>query len=282
MYNYAVLICTHGRPYAQHTLNTLRRCGYTGKIYLILDNEDETYPEYHTNKDYTDIWVFDKQFYINEIDTGVLEPKRKAILYAKSACESIATMHLGLDAFVIADDDITGFRYRYEDGNSLRSLPITQNMDEIIYSYMSYILDAGICATSFGNDRMYIGGKISDERKSEFRAPYNFVFRNSHIPFSWVSEMYEDTISPILENQRGHYTIQLPIVKYDMKELVAGADGGMSETYSQMPIYERIFQVIKYSPTSTKFVVSNGKITNSILREHTYPKLVSSSYKKTC
>lgn len=283
--NTSIFICTHGRPNAQYTLEALRNAGYHGRIILVTDDEDKTYNDYFINygngNTYNaELLQFDKQHYIDYIDTGVLEPKRKAILYAKCACEDSAKI-LGLDAFVIADDDLTGFRYRYEDGDTLKSLQITQNLDKIINSYYQFILDYGVCATAFGTNQMFMGGKISDERKGDFRVPYNFVIRNASIPFSWVSEMYEDTISPILENQRGHYTLQLPFVKLEMMELTAGANGGMTETYNQMSIHERIFQIVKYAPTTVKYIATHDKITHSILKDKAYPKLISSFYKKT-
>ena len=39
---FAVFILTHGRPDNVKTLATLKKCGYTGKIYFIVDNEDKT------------------------------------------------------------------------------------------------------------------------------------------------------------------------------------------------------------------------------------------------
>ena len=37
---FAAFILTHGRADDVLTYDTLRRCGYTGKIYLLVDNED--------------------------------------------------------------------------------------------------------------------------------------------------------------------------------------------------------------------------------------------------
>lgn len=37
---FVALILTHGRPDNVHTVKTLRKCGYTGDIIIVLDNED--------------------------------------------------------------------------------------------------------------------------------------------------------------------------------------------------------------------------------------------------
>ena len=44
--DFAVFIMVHGRPDKMWTYHTLRNQGYTGKIFLIADNLDETRFEY--------------------------------------------------------------------------------------------------------------------------------------------------------------------------------------------------------------------------------------------
>ena len=39
--NFAVFILTHGRAENVETYKALRDCGYTGKIYVIIDDEDD-------------------------------------------------------------------------------------------------------------------------------------------------------------------------------------------------------------------------------------------------
>ncbi len=282
MKDFAIFICTHGRPNAQHTLNTLRSCGYVGKIYLVLDDEDTTINEYlklYDRMTDTKILVFCKQDYIDKVDVGYSVAKRKAILYAKCFCEDMAKK-LSLKAFVIADDDLVGFRFRYEEGDSLKTQQIHSGLQEIIDAYIDFVISDNVCATSFGTSQMYMGGKIPDDKKGNYRVPYNFVFRNTAISFDWLSEMYEDIISVIMASEIGKYTIQLPFVKLEMLPLYAGATGGMTATYQKMPMYERIFQIFKYSPTTIRFVVVGDKLTYAVIKDKAYPKLISSQYRK--
>ena len=58
--NFAAFILTHGRADNVITYETLKKTGYTGKIYIVIDNEDKT------SKDYYDrfgdkVVVFDKK-----------------------------------------------------------------------------------------------------------------------------------------------------------------------------------------------------------------------------
>ena len=47
--DFAVFILTHGRPNKVYTLQALQKCGYTGKTYFVIDNEDKTAKEYYKN-----------------------------------------------------------------------------------------------------------------------------------------------------------------------------------------------------------------------------------------
>ena len=44
--DFAVLILSHGRANRVITVDTLRRCGYTGDIYIIIDDMDNDEDEY--------------------------------------------------------------------------------------------------------------------------------------------------------------------------------------------------------------------------------------------
>lgn len=46
--NFAAFILTHGRPDNVITYQTLKKSGYTGKIYFIIDNEDKRGDEYRS------------------------------------------------------------------------------------------------------------------------------------------------------------------------------------------------------------------------------------------
>lgn len=47
--DFAVFILTHGRADNVKTFATLKKCGYTGKVYFIVDNEDEEVSKYIKN-----------------------------------------------------------------------------------------------------------------------------------------------------------------------------------------------------------------------------------------
>ena len=59
--DFAVFILTHARPDNVKTYTTLKKCGYTGKIYLIVDNEDKSIDKYISNFGLDNIKIFNKK-----------------------------------------------------------------------------------------------------------------------------------------------------------------------------------------------------------------------------
>ena len=47
--DFAVLILSHGRADNVITYKTLQRAGYTGRIYIVIDNEDKQADRYYQN-----------------------------------------------------------------------------------------------------------------------------------------------------------------------------------------------------------------------------------------
>ena len=44
--DFCAFILTHGRPDNVKTLKTLEKAGYTGKVYIVIDDEDDNEQEY--------------------------------------------------------------------------------------------------------------------------------------------------------------------------------------------------------------------------------------------
>lgn len=276
----AVFICTHGRPDAQHTLHLLRNSGYTGKIYLILDDEDKTFPLYHHNlDDADDIYMFKKQEYIDKSDTGTNENQRKCILYAKNFCEDLA-QQMNLDAFVIADDDILNFRYRYPEDGSLKSQKVTSTMGDVIDAYYQAMIDCDMVATGFGFTQFYFSGSdsFSSDNIQKYRVPYNFVFRNAKHKVDWMSWFGEDIITAVYYGRIGQLWTALPYVQQEIVAL-ASASGGMKDTYDGNSSARLAMQNVMYLPAELKAYKYKGKYMASIKRDVAFPKIISSSFK---
>jgi len=280
---FAIFICSHGRPECT-TVDALRNAGYRGKIYILLDDEDDRYKEYYRLEDErTQVIIFHKQYFVDNSDIGVsaVKAKRKVILYAKQACEEFAKFQK-LDVFGIADDDFLGFRYRYPEDGKLKSATVSTGLDAVFENYSQFLVDNNLCMTSVATNQMFMGGELDAERISGFRVPYSFVFRNTAIPFEWKSELFEDVISATLKTQQGYFMMQMPFMQLNLKPLYAGADGGMTEAYQSVDFIKKLFPVVQYLPSCTKIATTSNSVSYRLMKDNAFPKVVSSKYKKDC
>jgi hypothetical protein len=275
-----IFICTHGRPDKQYTYQTLRNSGYTGKICFVVDDEDDTVDELRKNYPNEDVLQFNKQELIDASDTGTNEDHRACILYAKHFCECVAD-NMCLQAFIIADDDILKFRYRYVEDGKLKSLDV-KNMDKVISIYTDMMLKCDMSATGFGFTQFYFTGihSFDSDNMQKYRVPYNFVFRNTKHKINWMSWFGEDIITAVYYGRCGSYMSALPYVQQEIVPL-ATADGGMKDTYDSNSDVRLAMQNIMYLPTELKVYKYKNKYMASIKRDNAFPKIVSSNVSKS-
>jgi len=88
--NYCVFILSHGRPDGVNTYRTLKKAGYTGQIYIVIDNEDRTAEKYIENFGSENVVLFDKMAVSKTFDTADNFNDRRAVVYARNACFDIA------------------------------------------------------------------------------------------------------------------------------------------------------------------------------------------------
>ena len=127
--DFCAFILTHGRPDNVITYNTLLRHGYTGPIYIVIDNEDKTanrYYEVFGDK----VVMFDKLSVAKSIDEGDNFDDRRAIIYARNACFDIAKK-LGYTYFIELDDDYVDFRYKLDSNYESINKEDIKNLDNI-------------------------------------------------------------------------------------------------------------------------------------------------------
>lgn len=126
--DFAVFILTHGRASNVRTVQTLKKCGFSGKWYIVIDNEDEQEGEYRRR--YGDrVLQFDKLAVSKTFDTMDLSEERRTIVYARNVCFELAEQ-IGVRYFLELDDDYTSFEYRFKGGEKLLVKPV-QKIDEV-------------------------------------------------------------------------------------------------------------------------------------------------------
>jgi hypothetical protein len=135
--DFCVFILTHGRPDRVHTYDSLMKSGYTGKVYIVIDDEDKTeegYRERFGNK----VLQFNKKELANKTDEGDNFQHRKAIVYARNACWELSE-RVNCRYFCQMDDDYTNFGYRYDNLYRYRYRQI-KKFDDVIDVLLEFFM----------------------------------------------------------------------------------------------------------------------------------------------
>lgn len=274
---FAVFIITHGRADRVETYDTLRRCGYTGRIFIVVDNEDTQLSKYLIR--FNDVLVFNKQMRINATDTIMSTDIRSSAVFARNTVEHYAK-HFGLHAFAVFDDDITSLRYRWIEGSVIKSKSISCNMDSIFELYSDFIIQSDITATSFMDVMFYVNGVQGiDDRICKSRYFYQIYIRNTSHDVEWLGIMNEDHITEIITASRGKFWWALPYITYDAVNMDK-LEGGNKSNYEKLSSFKRSFLATVVSPNSCGLRVVKDKFKIKNIPDNCTPKVISSRYKK--
>lgn len=278
---YAVFITTHGRPDRVYSYEALRKGGYTGRIYVVVDDKDITLPEYRA-KYKTDLIVYNKQACMDNCDTVIHTTQDKSVTYPRIAVEELAK-EFGLDTFIVMDDDITSLRYRWIEGSKVRSKTVNFGLDKAFHYMLSYIKKNNIAVSSFVDMMFYISGISGVEKKiTERREAYQIFLRNTDYPIDWIGVMRQDMLTNSVTSQRGYLWWTLPFISYDAVPMneTGRNEGGMIDAYKEYNEYKRSFLGVIVAPASLS--VGNNKSRIKILwdKSCSYPMIISGRYKK--
>jgi hypothetical protein len=269
---FCVFILTHGRPDNIKTLSTLKKCGYTGKIYFIVDNEDSTMDKYIQK--YGDIVkVFDKKAMADEVDEGNNFDNRKVIIHARNYCFVIAK-ELGIKYFIQLDDDYYYFGYRYDTGAK-----IIKNLDRVFEIMLDYYKQADITSIAFSQGGDHIGGFSGIKLK---RKCMNSFICSTDREFQFVGSINEDVNTYTILGSRGKLFFTFTNIQLDQKD-TQSQDGGMTDAYNLNGTYIKSFHSVMMHPSSIKISMmnaSNPRLHHSIKWANTTPMIIDDKYKK--
>lgn len=164
MKRFAVFILSHGRANTISTFAALRRHGYTGDMFVVIDNEDDQ--EYiYRQKFGNAIIQFDKRDYVPKTDLGDLDDDRRIGVLARNFIQDKA-QEMGYQYHLQLDDDISGFCFRYADGEKLKAIPIN-HIDSFLDAVLDYMDNAPFTSLSFGIGAYFIGGVNNKQWKHQ-------------------------------------------------------------------------------------------------------------------
>lgn len=282
---FAVFILSHNRAERVETFDTLKAAGYTGKLYIVVDDEDpqlDRYRERFDGRKDVELLVFGKEPMMDVADTVYPEKKRSSALYARNFIEQYAVF-TGIDVFAMMDDDITSLRFRWVEEGSVKSQIVSYTMDKVFEFYGQYMLDADIATTSFPFSMFYISGTSGlDKKITESRHTYQIHIRNTNFPVDWVSVINQDTITQLQTMQVGYIWWSIPFLVFDA-EPMNSKSGGLKTVYDSIKDFDMAFLAVMSNPSCCKVAYSSGPRSTMQIKEdkHTsYPMIISERYMK--
>jgi hypothetical protein len=253
---FAVVIPTYGRPDRVFTHNTLRKCGYTGDIYLLCDDSDKSLPKYQ--KQYGDkVLVFNKDEVIGTFDRMDNFDRRNVVVYARNAIYQKAR-EAGLRFIAVLDDDYTALQFRVTKDYGYYGCTM-KNADKVFAAFLDF-LDNTQCSTiCFAQGGDFIGGaenKRLSVKKLPIRKMMNLYFFDVERPVEFMGTINEDLTASVAEGIQGRLVLTTPLTSITQKETQSNA-GGLTEIYLDLGTYVKSFYSVMYAPSAVK-VASMG------------------------
>ena len=280
--DFVAFILTHGRPEKVYTLEALKNAGYTGRVVLVIDNEDKTADKYYEMYGKENVVMFDKLKKSTEFDTIDRGKDRRAIVYARNACFDIAK-DLGYKYFLELDDDYTNFRQRFVKDDGQLGTWYLKDFDAVVDSMLEFLETSGATTVAFAQTGDFIGGKDSKVFKDRLaRKAMNSFFCSTEKPFNFIGRINEDVNTYVNLGSKGNLFFTVADMSLDQMQTQANS-GGMTELYLNAGTYIKTFFTIISNPSSVKVCtvgISHPRIHHRIDWERAVPKIISSHYKK--
>lgn len=282
--NYAVFILSYGRPDNIVTIPTLRKAGYEGKIYIVVDDKDKTLEQYKANFG-EDLLVFSKDELKGSFDIMDSSDDDRCVVFARNKVYDLAR-EKGLDYLIVLDDDYKQFNYRF-DGN-YKYITATKPIRSIskIFEYMiEFVAESPVKCISFAQGGDFIGGKtggMAQAVQTKRKAMNLFVF-DVNRPLEFTGRINEDVNMYVRQGILGD--IVLTTTQLSLEQATTQTNkGGLTDIYLAKGTYVKSFYSVMASPSSVKINLMGNKhrrLHHIISWKNTVPKIVQEKHKKS-
>ena len=278
--DFAVFILSHGRADRVVTVDTLRRCGYTGDIYIIIDDMDGDEEEYR--KRYGDkVIQFCKKEEAERSDVMDMDDDMRIVLYARNSCHRIAK-ELGLTYFLELDDDYTEFRFR-KDKNGVFTSTHMKHLDMVFDAFIEFLEKSGAVTVALAQSGDFIGGMGSNVWKKQLsRKAMNSFFCKTDRPFQFLGRINEDVNAYTLLSSRG--MLFFTVAKATLNQTTTQTNGkGLTDVYLKYGTYVKSFYTVMAMPSAARVQMLNTthkRMYHKILWDRCTPMILNERYKK--
>lgn len=279
--DFCAFVLSHGRPDDVPTVTSLRRSGYSGRFYIVVDDEDDTLPLYRAR--FGDrVLVFSKDAVAAEYDQGDNFRDRRSVFFARNACWSLAEA-VGCRYFVELDDDYTSFLYRLVGTRAKDTRPrlhgwTIENIDRVFEAMIGFLDATGAASVAMSQGGDHIGGNA--DVKFPRKAMNSFVCDATR-PFPFLGRINEDVSTYVTLGNRGSLFFTYWPLQLNQNTTQRHA-GGMTELYLDAGTYVKSFYSVMYAPSCVTVVrsASMRRLHHSILWPSAVPKIVAERWRR--
>lgn len=279
--DFAAIILSHGRPFNVITYDTLKKAGFTGRILILIDDEDKSGADY--KKKYGNIvHVFCKKEVADRLDEGDNFNVRRSTIYPRLACFDLAKK-LGIKYFVQLDDDYTQFQFRFNENLNYEYKNI-ERIDYVFDAMIEFLEASNAISVCFAQGGDFIGGEDCENASSPklLRKAMNSFFCKTENEFKFLGKLNEDVNLYVSEGRRGKLFLTINNVALVQKQTQTNA-GGMSDAYLDSGTYVKSFYTVMREPSCVKVGIlhsSNKRIHHKVSWKNCVPKILDESFKK--
>ena len=278
--DFAVFIMVHGRPDKMWTLKTLRKQGYTGKVFLVGDNLDTTINEYKT-KYGDELIVFDKIKASKNVDSGDNTGDMRSTLFAVNTIFDIAK-EKKIKHFFIMCDDYRAFYHKFDNNLKYKEKKV-KNLDKAICSLLTFYKKTNALTIAFAQNGDFIGGQNGSfaTRIKLHRKAMNTFLCSVERPFKFVGRLNEDVTTYVKLGSRGGLFLTIPNIAISQMP-TQKAEGGLTDVYLDYGTYTKSFFSVMYNPSCVKVSqigYKEKRMHHKINWNNAVPKIINEKYR---
>tara|TARA_R100000231_G_scaffold135103_1_gene109268 strand:- start:190 stop:1038 length:849 start_codon:yes stop_codon:yes gene_type:complete len=278
--NFCAFILSHGRANNLITARSLKKCGYNGRIIILIDDEDKTADQYYNNFD--EVVMFSKKEISKKIDRFDNFNEKRSDVYVRNACFDIAKK-LNIKYFIQLDDDYKDFEYRYVLKDKLKYKQV-HNLDHVFDSLIDFMSKTTVTSIALSQGGDFIGGsqnKFAKDGGLKRKAMNSFICSTDR-PFKFYGTLNDDVNTYLTLGSKGKLFFTTHLASINQKDTQTNA-GGMTDIYLKTGTYIKSFYSLMCSPSSVKIRSLNGnnkRLHHSIAWRNAVPVILDPKFKR--
>lgn len=277
-----VFIITYKRPdpKQQKTLKLLESMGYSGRLKLVLSNDDPTVDKYIENYGRDRVYVFDRESV--DCDYFDNEYPYTGCCAVRNAAWDIAA-DLGWTHFLVLDDDYTALMWNmpllvpkkiWTGPRKWTALGVWEKVNDLMWDALDAIPRLICVGMAQGGDNQGRGVKKPCKRK----VMQTFYLRTDR-RFPFMARLNDDVTGYFNVNLQGRFFTLQHALTVVMQPQTQSRPGGVTEEYRRLGTYRKSMYTMLRWPghVRVKYQPTLGRIHHFIV-PFAYPQILESAY----